>query len=68
MNLMPKKIRIYYPWNETPVWGSFFVPTLDVYATKETGLKVALHLRIKGKATFGLYNGKHGVLFTRLCV
>jgi hypothetical protein len=59
-------IKIYYPWTETEVGQSFFMPSLDVYKTKEAGLVVALHLYIKGKATFGLLHGKHGVLFTRL--
>jgi hypothetical protein len=48
------------------VGQSFFVPSLDVYKTKEAGLVVALYLYIRGKATFGLLHGKHGVLFTRL--
>lgn len=56
---------IHYPWAETPPGGSFFVPALDLQKTREAGLLAALHLRIKGKASFGIFNGKHGVLFTR---
>lgn len=63
--MMTRNPKIYFPWSEAGAGQSFFVPTLDVYATKEAGLKVALHLRIRGKATFGVMNGKHGVLFTR---
>jgi hypothetical protein len=63
---MAKKIKIYYPWSEAKRGDRFFVPALDVYAIKEAGLTAALHLRIKGRATFGILNGKHGVLFTRL--
>lgn len=63
---MAAQLKVYYPWNDLEPGQSFFVPALDVYAAKEAGLKAALHLRVKGKATFGLFNGRHGVLFTRL--
>jgi hypothetical protein len=59
------KLKIYYPWSETPAGGSFFVPTLDVYKTKQAGLTEALRLKIKGVARFGMLGGRHGVLFTR---
>lgn len=58
-------IKIHYPWEKTPPGGSFFVPTLDPFGTKEEGIKAALVLRVKAKASFGLMDGKHGVLFTR---
>lgn len=60
-----KKLRIYYPWAETPVEGSFFVPAVNAAQIKHEGLVAALHLRIKAKAVTGLLNGRHGVLFTR---
>lgn len=59
-------LRAHYPWDKVPVGGSFFVPTLAPFKTKEAGLKAALHHRVLAKATFGLKDGKHGVLFTRL--
>jgi hypothetical protein len=60
------KHRVHYPWAKVPVGGSFFVPTLAPYKTKEAGLKAAIHYRVKARATFGILNGQHGVLFTRL--
>jgi hypothetical protein len=59
------KPRVHYPWSKVPEGGSFFVPTLAPFKTKEAGLKAALHHRVLAKATFGLKDGKHGVLFTR---
>lgn len=58
-------LRVHYPWDKTPEGGSFFVPTLAPHKTKEAGLKAALHHRVLAKATFGMKDGKHGVLFTR---
>lgn len=60
-----KKLKIYYPWNETQIDGSFFVPAVNLAQIKHEGLVAALHLRIKAKAEFGIVGGKHGVLFTR---
>jgi hypothetical protein len=59
------KIKVYFPWAETPIGGSFFIPTIAPFKTKEAGLIEALRLHMKAKATFGLLNGRHGVLFTR---
>lgn len=60
-----KKLKIYYPWAETPVQGSFFVPAVNTTQTRYEGLVAALRLRIKAKARTGILHGKHGVLFTR---
>ena len=62
---MKKTLKIYFPWSETPVGGSFFVPALDVYGMKQAGLTEALRLHIKAAARFGLLGGRHGVFFTR---
>lgn len=60
-----KTPRIYYPWNEVPKGGSFFVPTLALAATKEAGLTAALYFQLKVTAKYGILDGKHGILFTR---
>lgn len=59
------RLKVHYPWPSVPEGGSFFVPSLAPFKTKEAGLKAALHHRVAAKATFGLLNGQHGVLFTR---
>jgi hypothetical protein len=61
-----RKIKVHYPWLDTPVKGAFFVPTLKLQDVKETGLKAALHHGIIGKAEFGTFGGKIGVRFTRV--
>jgi hypothetical protein len=61
-----RKIKVHYPWVDTPVKGAFFVPTLKLQDVKETGLKAALHHGIIGKAEFGTFGGKIGVRFTRV--
>ena len=61
-----RKIKVHYPWINTPVKGSFFVPTLKLQEVKEVGLKAALHHGIIGKAEFGAFEGKIGVMFTRV--
>lgn len=61
-----RKIKVHYPWVNTPVKGAFFVPTLKLQEVKEHGLKAALHHGIVGKAEFGTCEGKIGVLFTRV--
>ncbi len=57
---------MHYPWLDTPAKGAFFVPTLKLQEVKEHGLKAALHNGIVGKAEFGTFEGKIGVLFTRV--
>ncbi len=57
---------MHYPWVNTPVKGAFFVPTLKLQEVKETGIKAAIHHGVLGKAEFGTYGGKIGVLFTRV--
>jgi hypothetical protein len=61
-----RKIKVHYPWLDTPAKGAFFVPTLKLQEVKEHGLKAALHNGIVGKAEFGTFEGKIGVLFTRV--
>ena len=61
-----RKIKVHYPWTNTPAKGSFFVPTLKLQEVKETGLKAAMHQGMIGKAEFGTVEGKIGVRFTRV--
>jgi hypothetical protein len=61
-----RKLKVHYPWLDTPVKGVFFVPTLRLTEIKKDGLAAALHYNIKAKAAFGTLNGKIGVLFTRV--
>jgi hypothetical protein len=61
-----RKVKVHYPWPDTPVKGVFFVPTLRLAEIKKDGLAAALHYNIKAKADFGTLNGKMGVLFTRV--
>jgi hypothetical protein len=61
-----QKIKVHYPWLDTPAKGAFFVPTLKLQDVKKTGLKAALHHGIIGKAEFGTFEGKIGVRFTRV--
>jgi hypothetical protein len=60
-----RKLKVHYPWPNTPVKGAFFVPTLRLAEIKKDGLAAALHYNIKAKAEFGTVNGKIGVRFTR---
>lgn len=62
---MHRKIRIHYPWLTTPPSGAFFVPTLKLEEVKADGLKAAVYNQVRGKAEFGILNGKIGVLFRR---
>lgn len=57
---------MHYPWVDTPLQGSFFVPSLKLQEVKEQGIQAALHHGIIGKAEFGTFEGKIGVLFTRV--
>ena len=61
-----RKVKVHYPWPDTPVKGVFFVPTLRLAETKKDGLAAALHYNIKAKAEFGILEGKIGVRFTRV--
>jgi hypothetical protein len=61
-----RKVKVHYPWPDTPVKGVFFVPTLRLAEIKRDGLAAALHYNIKAKAEFGTVDGKIGVLFTRV--
>lgn len=63
---MPRKIRIHYPWNKTPVKGGFFVPTLALEQVREDGLRAAVFYKMTGKATFVVKDGRLGVWFTRV--
>lgn len=61
-----KKVKVHYPWTSTPVKGVFFVPSLRLADTKKEGLSAALHYNMLAKAEEGVFNGKMGVLFTRV--
>jgi hypothetical protein len=61
-----KKVKVHYPWPDTPAKGVFFVPTLKLEETKHDGLAAALHYNIKAKAEFGCMDGRLGVRFTRV--
>ena len=57
---------MHYPWDKTPAGGGFFVPTLNLKQTKEDGLRAAVFHKVKGKAQFGVKEGRLGVWFSRL--
>jgi hypothetical protein len=61
-----KKIKVHYPWQATAKFEKFFVPTLRLEEIKNEGLSAALHYNILGKAEFGTFEGKLGVIFTRV--
>ena len=61
-----RKLKVYYPWKETPVGSCFFVPTLDFVQTKNDGLRAAVWLRMRGEVRYGIWKGKTGVMFKRL--
>lgn len=61
-----KKVKVHYPWINTPVKGVFFIPTLKLADTKREGLSAALHHNVLAKAEEGVVDGKIGVLFTRV--
>ena len=63
---MRRKIRVHYPWPDTPEGGGFFVPSLNLAQTKEDGLRAAVYHKVKGKAQYGVMEGRLGVWFTRL--
>jgi hypothetical protein len=59
-------IKVHYPWEATPLKGGFFVPTLALDKTRIDGLRAAIYNRMKGKAEYGVKDGKLGVWFTRV--
>ena len=59
------KLRVFYPWERTPVGGYFFVPTLTPERTREEGLRVALYVNCRGRGTPGVLHKRFGVLFQR---
>jgi hypothetical protein len=61
-----RKLKVHYPWVDTPVKGAFFVPTLKLEETRQEGLKAAIHHGIIGKSEFGMAGGKIGVMFIRV--
>lgn len=63
---MTSKIKVFYPWKNTPVKGVFFVPTLKLDDTKQNGLSAAIHHGCLGKAEYGTVDGLLGVMFTRV--
>ena len=61
-----RKLKVHYPWVNTPVKGGFFVPTLRLEEVKREGLNAATHHNILGKAEAGVVSGKIGIMFTRV--
>lgn len=57
---------MHYPWRALAKREKFFVPTLRLEETKSEGLSAALHYNILGKAEVGTFDGKLGVMFTRV--
>ena len=61
-----KTLKIKYPWADTPVNGTFFVPTLDVAAVIREGLQASIGTpAVPAKPMVGVQDGKFGVLFRR---
>ena len=62
-----KKLRINYPWARLEKGQGFFVPCLDLEATREEGLRKALHHRLfDARAEPCVRDGFTGVWFFRI--
>ena len=62
-----KKLRINYPWAQLEKGQGFFVPCLDLEATREEGLRKALHHRLfDARAEPCVRDGFTGVWFFRI--
>jgi len=63
---MTKSLRVFYPWHKTKRGQGFFVPSLDVQATYEEGLRSAVGQRVyNAHAKVGVFQGFTGVWFYR---
>ena len=61
-----KQLSVQYPWDKTEKGQGFFIPCLDLEATREAGLKAALkHRRFDALAYPALRRGLIGVWFYR---
>jgi hypothetical protein len=60
---MKRPTKVKYPWEGIKRGQWFFVPALDLEATREVGLRYAMLNRARAKAHFGVLNGRLGVLF-----
>jgi hypothetical protein len=60
---MKRPTRVKYPWEGIKRGQWFFVPALDLDATREMGLRYAVLHRARAKAFPGIFNGRLGVLF-----
>ena len=60
---MKRPTRIKYPWEGIKRGQWFFVPALDLDATREFGMCRAVENKVRAKAFYGILNGRLGVLF-----
>ena len=57
----------HYPWAKLEKGQGFFVPALDLEAVRQAGLLAAVPLHLKdARCTFGIRQGRLGVLFYRV--
>lgn len=59
-------MKTLYPWNRLQNDEWFFVPSLDPETTRREGLLAAVALPFNVHATIGVYQGRYGVLFSRV--
>lgn len=60
---MKRPTKVNYPWEGIKRGQWFFVPALDLEATREVGLRYAMLNRARAKAHLGICGGRLGVLF-----
>ena len=60
---MKRATPLNYPWEGIKHGQWFFVPALDLDATREFGLCRAVENKVRAKAIYGIFNGRLGVLF-----
>lgn len=58
-------MRVIYPWTHLKPGEGFFVPSLDVWKTREEGLRASIPHRIRVDAVFVIKDGLLGVWFHR---
>lgn len=60
------RLTIRYPWSETPIGGSFFVPAFDTKRVISEGLRASIGTgTVPDTPRIGAVDGKFGVLFKR---
>jgi hypothetical protein len=63
---MAKKLILRFPWRDTPIGGSFFVPTLTPKDVIGAGLRASIGTgTVPDTPQTGMQDGKFGVLFRR---